>query len=144
MKRAEIPIYLAVHALYGRVSEPRSDYWQTSSGRLELARRMQDEMPLDSGFVELVQQVWIRYGKSTTSTDPDQKKVSLLCEHVERQGGVCFYADRGKGEWSDDLTLDRILAGAEYTFANTLAACSTHQSMRGNKSIESFLTEDSP
>jgi hypothetical protein len=69
-------------------------------------------------------------------------KLKLTCEVAVIHGSHCFYDNRGVGECSVEVDLDRIVPesrGGRYSIENCLIACSKHNRSRGDQTIESFL-----
>ncbi len=69
-------------------------------------------------------------------------KNRLKCDVSIAHGRNCFYANRGLGECSEEVELDRIVPesrGGRYTLENCLIACAKHNGARGDQSIEVYL-----
>lgn len=57
-------------------------------------------------------------------------------------GDRCFWSGRVSGACTPDATLERLTPGkrgGEYTLANCVLACGSHNSARGDKTVEEFL-----
>jgi hypothetical protein len=137
----ELPLYQAVHQVYGSVEKPGSDDWISNSAKT--AYRLVLMQIVESGgwtaqgipySMERVVEVWRDLRKVP--------KTRLKCEVALIHGSRCFYANRGLGPCSNEVDLDRIIPesrGGQYTVENCIIVCSTHNRARGDRTIEDFL-----
>lgn len=141
----EMPLYLAVHQVRLGVSRPSSDEWTSTMTRdafkLVLNRIIDNGWPHDESIPwsqDDVREVWMKIRKSS------DEKLQLKCEVAATHGERCFYANRGLGDCSDEVELDRILPGSRggrYTLENCIIACSFHNQSRSDTSIETFIAK---
>jgi hypothetical protein len=141
----EIPLYEAVHDVYRTVEGPRSDVWLVDPQDKErLCRLIQAHLPLDSPFTSRhMLQAWAAYGRSRTANEQGEKKLELLIQVARLFGKKCFYQGRGKGDCTAEATVERIVPGARggaYVVENCVLACSYHNSQRGDRPLEDYLT----
>src|SRR5262249_12562791 len=71
------------------------------------------------------------------------QQIKLKCQVSIVHGCQCFYANRGLGECSDEVDLDRLIPesrGGKYTVENCVIACSFHNRASGDRNIEEFLS----
>jgi 5-methylcytosine-specific restriction endonuclease McrA len=122
---------------------PGADEWTADEEkRIELTQRI--AMRLIANADQELINLWLKFRKG--GKEGGRKKVELIIELIKIHGRRCFYANRGKGPCSEDCDLDRIIPhsrGGQYTLANCVLACSKHNRMRGDRSIEDFLTDES-
>ncbi len=139
----ELPLFEAIYDLRREMETdgeaPGSDSWTSDEGkRVELTRRLLAKLiaNVDQRFID----AWIRFRKGS---DVDGKKKTELTIEVARAHGTrCFYANRGLGECSTDIDLDRIVPGSrggKYTVENCVISCGRHNRSRGDASIEDLL-----
>ena len=142
MKWEELELCVAIakvrHGMKRNGEKPGAECW-TAERALELTHRIMLELvnKPNPSFID----AWRQFRKTPTSYD-DKKKLDIIVELCERNGPTCFYSDRGLGDCSDDVHLDRIRPGSrggEYTIANCVLSCGRHNTMRGDKAIEEFL-----
>ena len=131
----ELPIYETIHDVYPTVDEPRSDVWLTERAA-ELCRMILSGMPIYDRDAML--RAWSAYGKSPNCAGV--KKLALAVMVARSHGRKCFWANRGKGECSEELTIDRLIAGGPYSVENCVIACSRHNTQRNDRSIEDYLS----
>ncbi len=137
----DLPLFIATHQVYERVSRPGSDEWISTRSKatckLVLQQIVDDEAWTIEGIPwgpERVLQAWRQIRK--------QKKLRLLCRVARTHGARCFYEHRGIGPCSPDIDLDRIIPanrGGAYTLKNCVICCSLHNRSRGDLPIEEFL-----
>jgi hypothetical protein len=137
----DFPLYLAVFKVYATAERPGSDDWigrhATRAYKLVLGQLVDDEAWTECGLpysLDRVVDVWRQLRK--------QPKLRRTCEVAMVFGRSCFYANRGLGNCSPDVDLDRILPGSrdgQYEFRNCIIACSRHNRSRGDMSIEQYL-----
>ena len=137
MKRHELDLYLAIHDVYGRVGNPRSDKWLTKD-LSPLCRMVQEQLEPDPRFMQEVAAAWSAYGKSG-AIDEAGKRLKLLCEVALAHGRECFWKNRNKGDCSDDVTLGRLDHNQPHTLENCVIECLRHNTMRQDKSVDEFL-----
>jgi hypothetical protein len=144
----ELPLYEAVYDVYRLVDNPRSDRWLTADSEV-LCRSIQDHLPIGHPYtMPQMLDAWARFGKSGT-VEGGAKKLELLVTIARLHGRKCFWADRGLGECTSEITIDRLLTGSrggQYTQENCVLACSFHNSQRNDRSIEDYLSsaKDTP
>lgn len=146
MKFQEIPLFDAVMTVRGQMisgnEDPGAAVWDTTEdGRKEVTQRVLTELIKDTD--QTIIDAWIKTRKSPT-LDSGMKKIELLVEVSRVHGVKCFYANRAKGECSEDVHVDRIIPGSrggQYTLANCVLACGRHNTMRGDLSVEQFLIQ---
>lgn len=139
---SEIPLYQAIHRVRKSIvsdgEKPGAEEWFIDDDkRKEFCRRVISEMiDVDAAIIKAA--VQFRKGPSVDG----YKKVELTLDVAALHGGVCFYANRGLGECSSDVHLDRIVPGSrggKYSLANCVLACGAHNTARGDMTIEDFL-----
>lgn len=141
----EIALYDAVCAIRDEMREgdenPGSNKWDTTEdGRKELTQRVLSR--LITNVDQRIINAWILVRKSESLGD-GINKLELLIDVARMHGAKCFYGSRGKGDCSEDVHLDRIVPGSrggQYTAENCVISCGRHNTMRGDMSIEEFLT----
>lgn len=146
MRFDELPLLSAILAVRDEMEakgeSSGADKWIVDGeGRRDLTHRVMQEMIGDAD--QKIIDAWHKFRKGGT-VDGGGKKNEVLVLVYRNHGGKCFYANRGLGACSDEVHLDRILPdsrGGKYTVNNCVLACSTHNTMRGDKSIEDFLSE---
>lgn len=149
----DIPLFQAVRKVYPEISGPRADQWlRDVDKRNELYRKIMNaylDLGHVSGFpwnIEAVLAAWAAYGKQPKLEGSGERKIDLICSLFEQHHQkACFYAGRGQGACDTEVTVDRIKPGSEggaYTVANCVLACQTHNSARGNRSLDEFLSGD--
>jgi len=138
----DLPLYEAVYNVYQLADNPRSDSWLLPPKCERLCRMLQGELPIGAPFtMEQMLQVWGTFGRALT-VEGEMKKSELIVLVARTHGRRCFYCGRGKGECSNEVTLDRIVPGSrggKYTVENCMLACSAHNTQRGNQPLEQFL-----
>ncbi|MDX9861288.1 MAG: hypothetical protein RBS99_10265 [Rhodospirillales bacterium] len=138
----ELPLYEAIHDVYRLVRSPRSDEWMTLRAE-ELCRIIQGHLPIGHPFqMRQMLAAWSAYGKSPSSGNGSLKKLELQILVAKTHGRQCFWANRGKGDCSGEVTTDRLLPGARggmYTVENCVLACSYHNSQRNDATVEAYL-----
>jgi hypothetical protein len=137
----ELPLYIAVLRVYVQVDRPGSDDWISKHAarayKLVLSQLVDDEAWTDQGLPysqDRVVEVWRQLRK--------QPKLRRTCEAAIVYGRQCFYANRGLGDCSPDVDLDRIVPGArggDYSLRNCVVSCSRHNRSRGDQVIEQYL-----
>lgn len=142
----EIPLYEAVHDSYRLLEQPRSDVWLREEERREsLYRTILMGLPrvdVPRFTFEQVLEAWGLYGKSQTVNERQQKKLELVILTARAHGRRCFYAARGLGECTAEVTLDRLRPGSRgglYVLENCVLACSFHNQSRGDRAMEDYL-----
>jgi hypothetical protein len=143
MRFDELPLYQAVYRGYQVTEKPGAEHWITTRAKevykLVLMDLVDQEAWTEEGIpysLECVIEVWRSIRKS-----PD-RKIERTCEVSLTHGSRCFYSNRGLGECSGDVHLDRLIPGSrggEYNVRNCVIACSFHNQARGDQSIEDFL-----
>src|SRR5262249_8800994 len=141
MTFSDLPFYQAIFRVFGRVDNPGSEDWTRRRASeiyklvlheiVDMEAWNQDGIPYSR---DRVLDVWLDIRKNP--------KNPLKCEVSLTHGAQCFYANRGLGPCSAEVDLDRIVPESrhgEYTLANCVIACSQHNRVRGDKSIEDFL-----
>ena len=152
----DIPLCEAVHDLYSALNDtsgngqilgpgPRSDYWLKDPGRERLCRFIFERVPLTYVFrlnIDRITEAFSTYGR--TGNKETYGRTELLVEVARAHGRTCFYANRGKGACSPEVTLDRLVPGVrggQYTIENCVLACSRHNSQRGDCTLEEYLLD---
>ncbi len=143
MKFDELPLYIAIHQVHTQINEPCSEKWTSTHLRdaykLVLMQLVDNESWTDQGIPwsqEHVREAWMKTRKS-----PDGK-IRLICQVALRHGESCFYSNRGVGDCSEDIDLERLIPetrGGIYALKNCVIACSFHNRSRGDTPIEEFL-----
>lgn len=135
----EIPLYEAIHDVYRMVDSPRADHWQRPPFNERLCRQIQACLPIGSPFLmEQMLVAWSLYGKSAAVAD-GIRKLELSVFVARAHGRQCFWANRGRGECSTEVQLDRLLPGGPYCVENCVIACAFHNGQRGDRSVEAYL-----
>ena len=129
MHRIMVPLLIAIHRA---AQADRSVLKDASSDELRKAvcTKVREHMEPD----DVILAEAITYRKSS--------KRKLLAELIEVHGSRCIYAGRGLGECSDELEVDRIRPGSkggEYTMANCVVSCRSHNGARSDKSFEDYI-----
>jgi hypothetical protein len=145
MKWNELPLYRAVAEVRREMMEcneqPNSDLILTNEeNRTDFCQRVMLKMDFNGSAIIDAN---IKFRKGSGVNDAGQKKLEIICMLSIIHGDRCFYANRGLGECSDDVHLDRIIPGSrggEYTVQNCLLSCGFHNTSRGDKSIEEFIS----
>ena len=139
---ADLPLYTATYKVYCSVDRPGSEVWMDQWERayaLVLEQLVKDRAWTDCGIPwnpEQVREAW----RSLRKTAND--KLKTTCEVAILRGPQCFYWNRGVGDCSEEVNLDRIRPasrGGQYLQENCVIACSYHNQSRGDLSIEEFL-----
>lgn len=135
-------IYRVRQALEKDGEQLRSDTWYHERA-VELCRAIAEELVTERN------PYWLRtfesYGKQNYCDEAKTlRKNDIIAALYQAGQTACFYAGRGLGECSEDVDLDRIRAGAEYSIANCIITCSKHNRSRNNKSLEDFLCPTLP
>lgn len=143
MRSDELPTMMAIYRVERLIEERRAAGEQIppfgSDDWLIEPERRREMLSMIQSFLlpdEALLRSYTRYRKS------GDKKLRLLVEVATRHGDRCFFRDRGKGECSGDIDLDRIIPGArggDYTIENCQLACSRHNRERGDRSVEEYL-----
>ena len=66
----------------------------------------------------------------------------IKAEIADAHGYHCFWAERGKGQCSDEVEAGHVIArstGAELTVANGMIECHSHNNQRSDRTIEEYL-----
>lgn len=138
----ELPLYEAVYDVYRLVDNPRSERWLTADAEV-LCRNIQDHLPIGHPYkMSDMLDAWMRFGKSGT-VEGGAKKLELLVSVARLHGRKCFWASRGLGECTSEVTIDRLLPGSRgglYSPENCILACSFHNSQRADRTIEEYLS----
>jgi hypothetical protein len=137
----DLILFEAVHDVYQEVENPRSSDWlMVEEKRDELCRLIRSRLPYDQ---EHLLRAWDQYGKSQKAEIGNElKKLALTVIVARTHGRRCFFANRGKGACSNDVSIDRIVPGSRggrYTVENCVLVCGSHNSQRGDKSVEEYL-----
>jgi hypothetical protein len=137
----ELPLYEAVYDVYRLVDNPRSDRWLTADSEV-LCRSIQDHLPIGHPYkMPQMLDAWVRFGKSG-AVDGGAKKLELTIIVGRQHGRKCFWANRGLGECTSEVTIDRLFTGSRgglYVPENCVLACSFHNSQRNDRTIEDYL-----
>lgn len=146
MRFDEFPLYNAVAQVYEEIKREsglrdhdtpsvRSEEWILNDARRrQLTRRIVSRMTEhDSDILS----AFVRYAKASKN-GADVPKLHLTIQVARVRGARCFYSMLGN--CSNDVDLDRINAGGEYSLANCVIACGHHNRARGNMPIEQFLS----
>ena len=139
----DLPLFDAIYSLRSEMEaageNPGSDVWTIEEDRrCELTKRIMGKLMTD--IDQRLINAWIRFRKSANVNG--KKKVELIVEVFRLRGGTCFYRNRGLGECSPDIDLERLIPetrGGRYTLENCVLACGRHNRMRGDRDLESFL-----
>ena len=139
----DLPLFDAIYSLRNEMESsgenPGSDRWTTEEDRrCELTKRIMGKLMTD--IDQRLINAWQQFRKSPTVNG--KKKMELIVEVFRLHGGTCFYRNRGLGECSPDIDLERLIPetrGGLYTPENCVLACCRHNRMRGDKDLESFL-----
>lgn len=139
----DLPLFDAIYQLRTEMEaageNPGSDSWTTEEDkRRELAKRILSKLmsDVDQRLID----AWIRFRKSGNANG--RKKSELIVEVSRMHGGQCFYRNRGLGQCSQDIDLERLIPetrGGQYTVENCVIACCRHNRMRGDNDLEAFL-----
>ncbi len=143
MKFQELDMLCAVYDVRTNMEcaneQPGAEEWTTDeTKRKELTRRILQA--LGCTVQQRLIDAWIAFRKSSNVNG--KKKLALLVEVARLHGRECFYANRGLGECSDEIDLERLIPetrGGQYTVENCVLSCSRHNRMRGDKSLEDML-----
>lgn len=146
MRFDELPIYKACHEVHQemeiRGEFPGADGWTSNDEqRVEITKRIMARLIEESDQTLL--DCFMTYRKS--SRVDGVRKLALIVEVAKAHGSKCFYANRGKGECSNEVQLERLVPGARggiYSLANCVIACSHHNQMRSDTPIEEFLSKE--
>lgn len=118
---------------------PGERRWENDEeSRLELCRRVIQKLHANTD--QTIISAWVDYRTRPKANGTDKNKYDLTIEVSKVRGRECFYSMLGS--CSDDVHLDRLIAGGEYSLANCVIACGYHNSKRGDKPIEQFLAEE--
>ena len=139
----DLPLFDAIYSLRNEMEvageNPGSDTWTTEEDRRgELTRRLMSKLMTD--IDQRLINAWIQFRKSSSVNG--KKKIELIVEVFRLHGGTCFYRNRGLGECSPDIDLERLIPdtrGGQYTLENCVLSCGKHNRMRGDKDLEKFL-----
>lgn len=145
MKFEEIQLYQAIARAYQKAEKPRSAQWLISRQR-DLYAMIVNEMDdftlgVPWPLVDVIA-AWDSYGKQSSMQGGDDTKIDIICELAKFHSPHCFYRNRGRGECSGEVDLDRIFPGSRggiYTVENCVISCSKHNRQRQDKSIEDFI-----
>lgn len=145
MKFQELDMLCAVYDVRTNMEcaneQPGAEEWTTDeTKRKELTRRILQALGCTVQQILILIDVWIAFRKSSNVNG--KKKLALLVEVARLHGRKCFYANRGLGECSDEIDLERLIPetrGGQYTVENCVLSCSRHNRMRGDKSLEDML-----
>jgi len=139
----ELPLMEAIYDVRREMEAenecPGSDTWTSDeTKRIELTQRILTRFSLnvDQQMID----AWIKFRKSSDADG--KKKAEWIVEVARAHGNRCFYADRGLGECSNDVDLDRIIPGSrggKYSVENCVISCGKHNRSRGDASIEDLL-----
>ncbi len=143
MKFSEMPLYEAIFdvvaEMAGGKEHPGSDRW-THTESDEMYKRVVSRLA-DSGSVALTKSeaisAWISFRKKP------EKKFPLIVKVARAHSRRCFWHGRGLGNCSDNVTLDRLICavrGGGYSVENCVLSCGYHNSSRGDKTVEAFLS----
>lgn len=147
MKFDELPLYCAIAKVRKHITESGErgagdSYWEHGKGAIELTRMIVGAMTTTAD--ESLVRAYVKYRKSCgVGDDSGTKKLDIIAE-LYPHSHVCFYANRGLGECSEDVDLDRILPGAhggEYSVANCVISCARHNRQRGDMPLAEFLNQ---
>lgn len=146
MRFDEIPVYRAVRAAFANTDKPCSgddsgnvwperwlftmQFWVTTA--------QDDDVPPS---MSQVRAVWLQMRKS------GGEKLKLTVDVGNVHGWQCAYKNRGVGDCSETVDLDRITPdsrGGQYTVENCQIACALHNRSRGDKPIEAYLEHRLP
>jgi len=140
----EIPIYVAMYRVENLIQERISDGEAVppfgSDSWIVDPERRSEMLSMIQGFLRHDESLlgnYVRYRKS------GDKKLRLIAQVAILRGTTCFFENRGLGDCSEEIELDRILPGSrggEYTVENCQIACRKHNQERGDKSIEQYLS----
>jgi len=142
----DIPLLEAIYDLRREMEDdgecPGSDSWTSDEEkRVELTRRLLGKLILNVN--QRMIDAWIGFRKASDADG--RKKSELIVEVARAHGSRCFYADRGLGECSNDVDLDRIVPGSrggKYSVENCIISCGRHNRSRGDANIENLLRCD--
>lgn len=143
MRFDELPVYRAIYKVRQQMvvnnEQPGAERWFIDKGaRAEFCRRVHSELEPDE---DLIIKAAIQFRKGSSISD-GLKKLDLVCALSKTHGDRCFYENRGLGECSEDIHLDRLIPGSRggaYCLENCVLACGYHNTSRGDMSIENFL-----
>lgn len=130
MKFSNALLNEAVWQAYQVLRNPRSRQHLTDPGELLQIVMQFHGAPFPYDPVDVLEE-FDNFGKS--------RKNLLIVKHGIRQRWLCFYSGRVRGECCDNCSLDRIIAGGEYTLWNTILVCTSHNSSRQNQRIDDYL-----
>lgn len=148
MKFDELPLYCAIHRVRERIKytsecgqgdSVSSSFWERGEGAVELTKMIAEELVTTQN--DLYVSAFVRYRKSQNTDSDGQKKLDIIAQLCS-DTPECFYKNRGLGPCSDEVDLDRILPGSkggEYTVANCVLSCSTHNRQRGDRDFVDYL-----
>jgi hypothetical protein len=150
MRFDDLPLYCAIAKVRDKIKtlskdghiEPLgSEYWQRGEGSIELTRMITDELITEAN--ELYVDAFVKYRKGVSVDDEGNKKLDIIASLASGfKTPRCFYHNRGLGDCSEDVDLDRILPGSQggkYSVANCVLACSRHNRQRGDLNFIEFL-----
>jgi len=138
----ELPLIAAIYrvrlALMADGEELRSQEWVYDRS-IELCKMIAEELVTER--IDEYLRAFERYGKQSKSNDMGERKSDIIAQLFINGMNGCFYAGRGIGECSEDIDLDRIRAGGDYTMANCVLSCSYHNRSRSNKDIADYCNQ---
>lgn len=138
MRSEELPLYEAIYDVREEIVEPGAQKWIIDEHE-ELCRMIQRRLPFEAAWSKMeILNAWEKFRKAAAH------KASLIVEVARAHGRHCFMRHRGAGPCSDDLTLDRIVPGSragEYSVSNCILMCGCHNSQKGMKSLEQYLSD---
>jgi hypothetical protein len=138
MKFLQVDLYRAVYAARNSDLDLPVDP-QSTTEREQIYRAIQAKLPPDVFYtLDDICSAWVGYRKNG-------RKHDLTVDVANAHGCRCFWANRGLGPCSDDLTVDRLVPGSlggQYTVENCVVSCGRHNSKRGNRTIEEMLAMD--
>ena len=137
MKPSDLAIYVAIGDIYDDLETPRGRRWMLSvAGRRELARRVLAVIEPGDEMVSKIGQCFDNYGKR-------RKELQQLIDVAKRDGPrCCWRCHRPEIKCSEDLTVEHIIPrsrGGSDDLRNLWISCKTHNSRRGDMSVEDFV-----
>lgn len=133
----QIPLYEAVCDVMAELEDPGSDEWPVLR-QDELLVWVRNSLPVGVHYASLeMLEAWMRMRKAS------EYKLVLMVEVARKHGRQCYIANRGKGECSEYVSVERIKPGAfggKYSVENCILMCSRHNSQRGCKTLEEYLS----
>lgn len=126
----ELQVLDAIRSIRDQIDQPGSDrFLHDRDEGIKLTRMICAQM-INEPDNYLVRK-FINYRKS--------QKADLLVELYRRQGATCFYAGRVPGDCCDEVEIDRIVPGGDYSLSNCVLACRTHNNERRDQTFTSYL-----